>query len=852
MQKDKSHSIKLKALETLFNSIDAGIITLDRNYTVTSVNSYVLDWINLSEDELVGKSSIEIFHDKIGICPHCAAQKTFKTGESNEIMQTLGTNYAVLTAYPVKNETEELSECVVFIQDITERVSYQEEALSLYREVTQTKEYLESIIDNSADAIITTDLEGKVTSWNQAAEKIFGFSQTSAIGSFQPNIPLYLLDLENENLEKIKVGEVLKDIETLRKREDETLIEVSITLSPIKDVSGAVIGMSVIARDISGKKLAEKELIRKSQELARLFFISSAMRGTLELDKLLRTVLVAVTMSDGMGFNRAILLLVDEARNSLKGAMGVGPASHEEAWKVWEERANQHKTMEEIMHEVISRPLEKNSSLDGVTIDLEVPLDEDTILTRAVRQKSYFNVKDVSKEPLSDAILVRQLGTPAYAVVPLISRDKVIGIIWVDNNFNHKEITDEDMKFLASFSNHVAAAIENARLFEQVKMAEQQLENLFESMSDMVYFSDQNCVLKSINKAVCDKIGLPASEIIGRKCYEIFHGMTEPYKKCLHPKTLDTKKAYIGEIEDPHLGGTFLTSSSPMFDLNGEFIGSVHVARDISVLKNLQNKLVESQKMASVAEAIAETSAKSAEFQLIRHLAHSMNPKIGAVKSILKHVSSFVEAKGLGSASLQEEFYEGQNLESVALALEKAIKNMTQMHNQMTNIRNLITDDMLQKDFEEVDLNALFIEHILPQHRGSDKLFEIKYYSALKSRAHIHKVYFSEAINNLIRNAEMHGFKTDSDNLIVFNISEDENNIIIDYANNGEPLPRELTKEQFLSYGGKRQDSPGDGLGGAFIDRVIKAHRGTFDIIENNEFSVFFRITIPKESYHGQ
>jgi hypothetical protein len=69
------------------------------------------------------------------------------------------------------------------------------------------------------------------------------------------------------------------------------------------------------------------------------------MRGTLELDKLLRMVLTAVTMSDGMGFNRAILFLVDEAKNILKGAMGVGPASPEEAWKTWDELNLRQKTL---------------------------------------------------------------------------------------------------------------------------------------------------------------------------------------------------------------------------------------------------------------------------------------------------------------------------------------------------------------------------------------------------------------------------------------------------------------------------------------------------------------------------
>ncbi len=648
-----------KRLDILFDSVQGGIITLDRDYTIVSANRYVEDWVGIPGKDLIGRSSLDIFHEKIGICPHCAAKATFETGEINSIMQSRGVNYAELSAYPVKNDAGEIVHCVVFILDITERVLYQEETLSLYREVIQTKEYLESIIENSADSIVTTDLEGVITSWNQGAEKTFGFTEAEAIGKFLPFVPEFLLDREREYVERIKTGEVLKDIETLRRRRDGTIIEVSLTLSPIKDAAGKVIGISGISRDISEKKSVEKELIRRNQELSRLFFISSAMRGTLELDKLLRMVLVAVTMSDGMGFNRAILFLVDEQKNAVRGAMGVGPESPEEAWKIWDELSAQKKTLEDIMQDVILNPMKKDSFLDRLSMGIEISLDEDTVLTRAVREKRPFNITDVRGEALSDPVLIQQLGTQAYAIVPLVSRDKVIGIIWVDNYFNRKQITDEDMKFLASFSNHVASAIENARLFEQVKMAEQQLENIFESMSDMVYFNNRDYVIMSINKAVSNRLGLPPAEIIGKKCYEVFHGLHEPNVKCPHHKTVETKKAYIEELEDRHMGGTFLTSSSPIFDLTGEFIGSVHVVRDITELKHLREKLAMSEKMAALGEVAAKVAheirnplvsvggfAKRLEKKLegnLREYAAIIVREVERLEGILKEILGFVK-----------------------------------------------------------------------------------------------------------------------------------------------------------------------------------------------------------------
>jgi len=608
LKREKEAVEARKRLDVLFDSVQGGIITIGKDYRIVSANRYIETWIGRSVDDIIGKDCIEVFHKDRGICPHCVAQVTCETGEINTITQMSGLNYAELTSYPIKDEAGNVVECVVFIQDITDRVIYQEEMLSLYREVTQTKEYLESLIENSADAIVTTDLNGVVTSWNKGAEKIYGYDETEAIGRYLPFVPEFLRETENEYTERVKNGEVLKDIETLRRRKDGKMIEVSLTLSPIKDASGEIIGISGISRDISEKKRVEKELIRRNQEMSRLFFIISAMRSTLDLDRLLRMILTAVTMGDGLGFNRAVLFLVDEDKGVLKGAMGIGPSSQEEAWKIWQRLSLEKRTLDDVMAEIEKEPSIKDSFLDRLSRGIEVPLHIDSILTLAVKDKRPFNVSNVKGEPLSDPVLIQQLGTEAYAVVPLISRDRVIGVLWVDNLFNKRPITDEDMSFLTAFSNQVAAAIESAKLFEQVSFAEAELENIFRSITDMVYFTDVDYTIKSVNRAVAERFGLPEEGIIGRKCYEVFHGMEEPWRKCPHHKTVETKKAYVEELEDPHLGGTFLTSTSPIFDVSGNFIGTVHIVRDITEIKLIRERLASAERMAALGEVAAKVA----------------------------------------------------------------------------------------------------------------------------------------------------------------------------------------------------------------------------------------------------
>ena len=652
-----------KFTEVLFENIRDGILILDRNYRIMAVNNAIQKWIERPAADLMDKDCVEVFHDKNWVCPHCAAKVTFETGDVNIVTQKIthneSTRYAEISAYPIQDSAGVVIECIVFIQDITDRMLCHDEVLKLYNEVALTKDYLEGIIENSADAIVSSDLNGIITSWNSGAERIYGFTKEEAMGKFLPFVPDFLIDPEWENNKRIITGEVLKRIETFRKRKDGSIISISLTLSPIKNTVGDVIGISGISRDISEKKNVEKELVRRNQELSRLFFISSAMRGTLDLDRLLRMVLTAVTMGDGLGFNRAILFFVDEDRNVLRGAMGVGPASHEEAFHIWDRLSLEKKTLPDIMQDIEIGPLRKDSFFDRLSMGIEIPLTEKTIITKAVNEKKLFNIDDVEKEPLSDTVLIQQLGTQAYAAVPLISRNKVLGVLWVDNYFNRRPVTEEDMRFLTAFSNHVASAIENARLFERVKFAEQELENIFESISDMVYFVGRDYVVKNINKAVSNRLGKPPKDIIGKKCYEVFHGTKQPLSECPHQKTVEKREAFVEEVEDSYLGGTFITSSSPIFDISGEFIGTVNVVSDITELKNLRERVIKTDRMAALGEVAARVAheirnplvslggfARRLEKKLdgnLKEYADIIAKEVGRLEGILNEILSFVK-----------------------------------------------------------------------------------------------------------------------------------------------------------------------------------------------------------------
>jgi PAS domain S-box-containing protein len=132
--------------------------------------------------------------------------------------------------------------------------------------------WLAAIIESADDAVISKTLEGVITSWNRGAQRIFGYTAEEVIG--QPVtilIPADHLDEEPAILARLKAGERIEHYETVRVRKDGTLVDISLTVSPIRGPDGLIIGASKIARDISERRLAELALRQSEQELSDFF-----------------------------------------------------------------------------------------------------------------------------------------------------------------------------------------------------------------------------------------------------------------------------------------------------------------------------------------------------------------------------------------------------------------------------------------------------------------------------------------------------------------------------------------------------------------------------------------------------
>ncbi|HWR58572.1 MAG TPA: ATP-binding protein, partial [Thermodesulfovibrionales bacterium] len=157
-------------------------------------------------------------------------------------------------------------------------------------------------------------------------------------------------------------------------------------------------------------------------------------------------------------------------------------------------------------------------------------------------------------------------------------------------------------------------------------------------------------------------------EIIGKKCYEVFHGMDRPWEACPHHKTVETKNSYVEEVEDPRTGETFLTSASPIFDISGSFLGTVHIVRDVTELKRIRVRLATAERMAALGEVAAKVAheirnplvsiggfAQRLEYKLegnLKEYAAIIAREVKRLEDILRDILGFVKEVRLATTDV--------------------------------------------------------------------------------------------------------------------------------------------------------------------------------------------------------
>jgi PAS domain S-box-containing protein len=247
--------------EVTLASIGDGVITIDIDGKVTMLNPVAEELTGWRNADATGQPAEKVFHiinEETRAEVENPALRVIKEGvilglaNHTLLISKDGREIAIDdSGAPIKSEGEMLGAVLIF-RDITER-----------RRAEQARALLAEIVDSSEDAIISKSLKGIITSWNKSAERMFGYTSEEAVGkSITMVIPHELLDEETMILGRLRQGQRIEHFETVRVTKTGKRIHLSLTVSPVRNKHGEIIGASKIARDITDKVRAEEERTR--------------------------------------------------------------------------------------------------------------------------------------------------------------------------------------------------------------------------------------------------------------------------------------------------------------------------------------------------------------------------------------------------------------------------------------------------------------------------------------------------------------------------------------------------------------------------------------------------------------
>ncbi len=472
-------------------------------------NDGVLLWSNEaykktseSEREGSGRICLDHLHNERG-CPGYLLKKTAEQEAiqhstfmiENDVNER--TYYNSFT-FPVYDHDSQFSNII----EICWKISKSE---ALERLTCGANALLDNLAGTSLHAILIVDANNMISFWNTGAEKLFGYTFDEVLHthynflSNDSDQTEQILNLMNKFL-KIRV--YIKNFETELKTKDGNLIRVEITGAFMHPERKEQYGTYWIIKDIGVRKSLEYRYQRTIEKLQKLHEIAYLLHQPVYEEEIYQAMLVSVTAGEGLRFNRAYLLMADYDNNVLEGKLAIGPASPEEAGKIWGQLPQQFTSLSGILESFKHRDLSIHEPIMDVVRSMSTPLnDNSSILVKALKERRSFLVKNGSCAVAFDVSICTQINNDTFSVIPINAQSGAIGVLLVDNVYNKKEITEEDIEALEIFATQAGFSLENARLQKNVSLRLKELEEAYGTLQD-----SQNKLVKSERLATIGEV----------------------------------------------------------------------------------------------------------------------------------------------------------------------------------------------------------------------------------------------------------------------------------------------------------------------------------------------------------
>lgn len=549
--------------------------------------------------------------------------------------------------------------------DITER-----------RQAELARARLAAIVESSDDAIISKDLNSIINSWNQGATRIFGYTQEEAIGRpVTMLIPPDRADEEAEILARIRRGEKIDHYETVRRRKDGVLIDVSLTVSPVKDAVGAIVGASKIARDITARKRAEESLREHARALQTLNRVNAALSAELDPQKLVQAVTDAGTELSGARFGAFFF-------NSI--------AEDGEAYLLY--------TLSGAAREAFEK----------FGVPRKTPLFAPTFTGQGVVRSD-----DITKDPRygrmgpHHGMPKGHLPVRSYLAVPVVSRaGQVLGGL----SFGHPDagvFTEQSERLVSGIAAQAAVALDNARLHASLRDSEERFRTMAENIPQLAWMARPDGHIYWYNRRWYEYTGAAPESQEGRGWRSVLHpdhaeAVTDKWARAVHAGQ-PWEDTFPLRSADGHYRW-FLSRAFPIRDEKGNITRWFGTNTDINAQREAEEALRRHQ------DALQETIRKRTEEITRTHRALAASERmasLGTLAAGLGHdMGNLLMPIRVRLDSLQQQLSSTESAHDVA-AIQSGVGYLQKLSNAL---RLLAVDPDLADGGEPTELRSWWEE----------------------------------------------------------------------------------------------------------------------------------------------
>jgi PAS domain S-box-containing protein len=431
--------------------------------------------------------------------------------------------------------------------------------------------FLASIVESSDDAIIGMTLDGIILSWNLGAQGAYYYPADEVTGkSISILLPPDRTDEISSLLKRAGQGESIKNFETVRIRKDGKQIDISLTMSPVKDRIGKIKGVSSISRDITERKRLEEEQRREKELSDALNNINTALNSTLDFDEIMRRVVIE-SMRAINAETSAILLL-----------------------------ENNHW----ILKYFYGKLREQEPELVGIRFNYE----QAKAVALATETAEPVILGDAYNDNRVNTELAKRYQLRSIIIIPLIAREEVIGNVSFAYHSAPVDFKKAEIDFSRKLATSISLAIQNARLFEEQKHTEEALkkerdraQNYLNIAGVMIIVINTDQKVTLVNKKCSEVLGYKEQEIIDRNWFDTFiPERARDEVRAAFMKLITGEIKPVEYFEYPILTreGTkrlIAWHNSVLRDDAGNITGTLSSGEDITERRQIEEKLHESE-----------------------------------------------------------------------------------------------------------------------------------------------------------------------------------------------------------------------------------------------------------------